>query len=124
MANMYSVVDTFDFTYLCADPKDADVISVPVKPGNGVVNRGTVLFRGTNGQYEPAATGDVIATNNLVVLNETVDTSGSVAEIAAVYRAGRLIGSKVTLAAGAALTEAHKVVLRAQGIKLDPAINV
>lgn len=124
MASIYAKVDEFNYTYLCADPKDADVISVPVKPGNGVVERGTVMFREANGQYSPAATADVVATKDLVVINETVDTTGEVAEVAAVYRAGRLIDEKVKLAAGAELSAANKIVLRAQGIKLDPAINV
>ena len=41
------------------------------------------------------------------------------AEDAAAYRKGRFVSGRVTLAAGAALTAAHKVVLRKQDIVFD-----
>ena len=65
-------------------------------------------------------------TNQLVVLGEAVAAGSApaagvvaVAEDAKAYRAGIFVDGAVKLAAGAALTDAHKVVLRQQGIVFD-----
>lgn len=79
--------------------------------------------------WAPAASANAVATNQLVVLNETVNTAGvateggTIAEDAAAYRAGRLIAGMVTLAAGATLTAEAVLALRNQGIVLDQKTN-
>ena len=119
---MYKVIATNDATYLLHDPQGADVIAVPLEPGNGTIHRGTILYRKSSGMYAPAATGDVVSTNNLVVLDEEVNTDANmtIAEDAKAYRAGRLIAGKVTLKADGTVTAAHALVLRGQGILLEP----
>lgn len=119
---MYNVIGENNPTYLLADPQGADVIAVPCEPGNGTVKRGTILYRKSSGMYAPAETGDVVITNNLVVLDEEVNTDANlaIAEDARAYRAGRLIAGKVTLKANGAVTAAHALVLRNQGIVLNP----
>lgn len=126
MSDLYGVVGTSDYANLLADPLGADKISIPCEPGNGDVAIGTVMYRKASGMYAPAAAANAIATNQLVVLGENVATgtapaSGvvAVAEDAAAYRAGIFVDGAVKLAAGAALTDAIKVVLRGQGIKFD-----
>lgn len=119
--SMYEEIGVSNPQYLLADPQGAEVIAIPLEPGNGVIARGTVMYRKANGMYAPAAAAEVTATNMLVVLNETVDTSAhqSIAEDASAYRAGRMILGKVTLKAGAALSAADQVVLRGQNIVFD-----
>lgn len=124
MSELYSVIGISENDQLLADPQGADVISVPVEPGNGDIKRGTILYRKASGLWAPAASAAVATTNMLVVLKEDVASGasvveGSVAEDAAVYRAGRFISGKVTLANDGTVTDAHKVVLRKQGIVFD-----
>lgn len=126
MSELYSTIGTSGYDQLLADPQDADVIAIPCEPGNGTVKRGTVMYRKASGLWAPAATANVVNTNQLAVLNEEVATGSApgsgetaTAEDAAAYRAGRFIDGRVTLASDAALTEAHKVILRQQGIVFD-----
>lgn len=118
---MYDVIGKSNPTYLLADPNGADVFSIPCEPKNGTVARGTVMVRKETGLWAPAATADVAETNQLAVLDQTVDTDAGqkVAEDAKAYRAGKFIYGKVNLKAGAALTAAHLVVLRKQGFVFD-----
>ncbi len=119
--SLYEVIGTNNPEYLLADPQGADIIAVSCEPGNGTVKRGTVMYRKDNGMYAPADTGNVTASNMLVVLDESVNTNANmaVAEDARAYRAGRLIYGKVTLASDAALSAANIAVLRGQGIVFD-----
>lgn len=133
MASMYEVIGTSAPAYLLADPQGADVIAVPVEPGNGEIKRGTLLYRKSNGMYAPAATSQMSTSYNLVVLNEDVDSGasvavGAVAEDAAAYRAGRFIDGKVLYYNSSAsefqkVTAEHKLVLRQFGIVFDPDEN-
>ncbi|MDD3881898.1 MAG: InlB B-repeat-containing protein [Eubacteriales bacterium] len=122
---MYNVIGTNNPTYLLADPQGADLIAIPCEPGNGTVKRGTIMYRKSSGMYAPAATGDVVITNNLAVLDEEVNTDASmtIAEDARAYRAGRLVAGKVTLKSDGTVTAAHALVLRNQGIMLDRMEN-
>lgn len=124
MSELYSVIGTSANEQLLADPQGADIISVPVAPGNGDIKRGTILYRTATGLWAPAASANIDNDNMLVVLNEEVASgdsvgAGAVAEDAAAYRAGCFISGKVTLANDGTVTEAHKVVLRKQGIVFD-----
>lgn len=125
MSNLFGNIGKFDYDYLLADPNGADKIAIPCKPGNGVIARGTVMFREANGMYSPAAASDAVATNSLVVLDEAVDTSAdaSIAEDAAAYRAGRMIDGRVKLKDGAELTDSVKLVLRQQGIVFNHMVG-
>lgn len=119
--SMYEVIGTYNPEYLLADPKGADPIAIALKPGNGKITRGTLMYRESNGMYSPAADGQVSTSYMLVVLNEDVDTgnsvsANSVAEAAAAYRAGRFIDGAVKLASNAELSAANKVVLNLMGI--------
>ena len=123
--SLYETVGTASYVNLLADPNHAQKLTVPVAPGQATLTKGTVLYRGANGMYSAAATAQVTDSNYLVVLAEDVDTtvSATIAEDADAFRAGVFIDGKVKLAAGAALTAAHKVVLREQGIVFSPDTN-
>lgn len=130
MSELYKKIGESGYDQLLADPQGADVIAVPCEPGNGDIKRGTILYRKASGLWAPAAAAQIVNTNQLVVLNEDVATGNApasgttvTAEDAAAYRAGRFIAGRVTLAADAALTEAHKVILRQQGIVFDQKEN-
>ena len=130
MSELYKKIGESGYDQLLADPQGADVIAVPCEPGNGDIKRGTILYRKASGLWAPAAAAQIVNTNQLVVLNEAVATGSApesgktvTAEDAAAYRAGRFIDGRVTLAADAALTEAHKVILRQQGIVFDQKEN-
>lgn len=123
--SMYEVIGTNDPEYLLADPNGADIIAIPCKPGNGTINRGTVMYRGTDGMWLPAAAAEAVDTNFLAVLDESVDTdsNATIAEDARAYRAGRLIAGRVTLKDGAALTADVQLALRKQGIVFDRMVS-
>ena len=74
MSSIYGKIGESKPDYLLSDPKDGDKIAVPMYPGNGVVKRGTLLFRESNGMYSPAAAADAVDNNSLVVLDDTVET--------------------------------------------------
>ena len=126
MSEMYSTIGSRAYSNLLADPQGADLISIPCEPGNGDVAAGTVMYRKSSGLYAPAATAQVTASNQLVVRKEDVATGAApgsgktaTAEDAAAYRAGCFVDGAVKLAAGAAVTAAHKVILRGQNIVFD-----
>ena len=126
MSELYTKIGESVYDQLLADPQGADMIAVPCEPGNGDIKRGTILYRKASGLWAPAAAAQIVNTNQLVVLNEAVSTGSApasgetaTAEDAAAYRAGCFIDGRVTLTADAALTEAHKVILRQQGIVFD-----
>lgn len=122
MSDLYNVVGTATYKNILADPQGADVIGVPCEPGAGVIPAGTVVYRKSSGLWAAAATANVVATNQLAVLKEDVDTgaaSNKIAADAAAYRAGIFIDGVVTLASAAALSDANKAVLRGQGIVFD-----
>ena len=126
MSELYSVNGKSEYDQLLSDPNTGDVIAIPCKPGSGTIKRGTVMFRGEKGLWEPATTAEVTVEKQLVVLNETVDTGcapgggeTATAAEAAAYRSGSFIAGRVTLKEDAELSEENKVVLRLQGIVFD-----
>ena len=122
--SVYEVIGRNEPNYLLYDPDGAERIAVPMEPGAGTVNRGTVCYRKESGMYAAAAASQAVGTNYLVVLDETVDTGdGDTAVAATAVRSGKLVKGKVTLAAGAELTDAIVLVLRQQGIVLAPMVG-
>lgn len=119
--SLYNVIGRNEPDYLLAAPQGADVIAIPCEPGAGVISRGTVMYRKATGLYAPADSGSVNTSNMLVILDEEINTDANlaIAESARAYRAGRLVYSRVKLKDGAALTDAHRVTLRGQGIVFD-----
>lgn len=119
--SMYEIIGKNNPEYLLADPEGCDLIAIPCEPKNGTIKRGTVVYRKDSGMYAPAAAANVIADNQLAVLDETVDTDANetVAEDARAFRGGRLIYGKVFLSGDVALTAANLAVLRGEGIVFD-----
>lgn len=126
MSELYSVIGSSTYKNLLADPQGADLIGVPVEPGNGELAAGTVLYRKSNGLWAPAATAQMSTSYQLIVLKEDVDTGATVgaeavAEDAAAYRAGRFVDGAVkyyntSASEYQAIDAAGKLVLRHFGI--------
>lgn len=101
-------------------------VGIAVKPGNGTLERGTVMMMGTDGLYAPAVTAKF--TGALAVLDETVESGDSATGIAPsvrAYSAGRFLKAKLKLAAGT-LAAADLLEMRRQGIlveDMDGSVN-
>lgn len=121
MSKLYETIGKKDPTYLMASPEGCQREAVSVEPGNGTVARGTVMYRKASGMYAPATAAEAIADNDLVVVDESVDTAANptIAEVAGVYRAGRLVRDRVLLADGSPVDDAVALVLRQQGFHMD-----
>lgn len=125
MENLFGTIGTHAPSYLLASNYDADAISISVEPGNGTIPAGAVMYRKTGVLYAPAASANITDSNNLVVLRDDVDTttSATVAVAAAAYRRAKFIAGKVLVKNGAdyeAISAAHAIVLRKQGMELSP----
>ena len=131
MSNLYEVIGTSTPEALLADPINARPIAIPMEPGNGVVKRGTVVYRKSSGMWAAAGTSQISTSYALAIMNEEVDTgngvsAGTVAENAAAYQTGRFIDGKVKYDNSGTLTDvtaAHKVVLGLQGIFFDQSVE-
>ena len=131
MANLYETIGTSTPEHLLADPINARPIAIPMEPGNGVIKRGTVVYRKSTGLWTKAGTSQISTSYALAVMNEEIDTgtavsAGAVAENAAAYQTGRFISGKVKYDNSGTLTDvtaAHKVVLGLQGIFFDQSVE-
>lgn len=127
--NLYDTIGERKYDNLLADERNAETIAINMEPGSGIVKRGTVVYRKATGFWAPAAAANAVITNQLAVMDETVDTTGiagegtTTAEVARAFRSGTFITGKVTLAADAAVTAAVAVVLRTQGIVFDQMVG-
>lgn len=129
MSSMYETIGTQTYPDLLADVHNIDTFAINMEPGNGTVKRGTIVYRKSNGFWAPAEAANAVITNQLAVLDETIDTTGivgeesTIAEVARAFRAGTFITGKVTLANDAAVTASVAVVLREQGILFDQMVG-
>ena len=98
----------------------ADVVTVQLKAGSGVLKRGTVVTGANGGELSPVAAA-LSATNGTYILAE--DTDVSVATVATAYRTGHFNRNKLITNGSYALTAADEVILRAAGILLSDAIE-
>ena len=121
MANeLYAVLGTSKDYSLLAGTGTETEIGVALAPGNGVVERGTIIKKGENGLYAPAATGTLSGGECAVLMSDT-DTGAEgtgVAPSAAAFRTGRFLTGKAKLASGE-LSAADVLELRRQGIIFD-----
>ena len=123
--SLYETIGNRSYENLLADGRNAETIAINMEPGNGTVKRGTVVYRKETGFWAPAAAGNAVITNQLAVLDEEVDTTGTpgdgstTAAVARAFRSGNFITGKVTLASDAAVTDAAAATMRTQGIVFD-----
>lgn len=128
MSKLYNTVGTSAPDQILAKV-EADPIAVNLLPGQGELQRGTLLYKDANGFYAKAASAQITTSYDLVVLNEDMDTGNggtAVAEVAAAYREGTFIDGRVKYNSGGTMesvTAAHKVALRLFGIKFSQSVE-
>ena len=118
---IYSVLGQAVDISLLAGTGTEKAIGVALKPGNGLILRGTVIQKDADGLYGPAATGEM-ANGECAVLasdEDTGDEASGVAGSASAYKSGCFIRNKLVLAAGGTLSAADLLELRRQGITVD-----
>lgn len=117
---MYSVLGQAADISLLAGTGTEKEIGIALKPGNGVILRGTLVQKGADGLYVPAKSGEMANGECAVLIHDenTGEEASGVAGSASAYKSGRFIRGKLGLATGA-LTAADLLELRRQGITVD-----
>lgn len=124
METIFNVIGSKTFKNLLADPKGADLITVPVYPNVSALSAGALLTRNSAGLWEPIASGSIADNVELVVLMEDVPANDTaIATDATVARAGCFIDGVVKESGGNAPTAAQKLILRKQGIVFKPDVT-
>lgn len=95
----------------------ADVVTVKLAAGTGILKRGTVVTGAAGAELAPAATA-LSATNGTYILTD--DTDGAVATA---YRTGHFARNKLHTDGSYTLTAADEEILRNAGILLSDAIE-
>lgn len=98
----------------------ADVVTVKLKAGTGVLARGTIVTGTPGGELAPVAAA-LNGSNGAYILTD--DTDVSVATVATAYRTGHFNRNKLITNGTYALTAADEEILRAAGILLSDAIE-
>ena len=83
MSKLYDTIGTSTVEQILAKV-EADPIAVNLLPGQGVMKRGTVLYKNASGFYLPAGTSQISTSYDLVVLNEDVDTGNDGTAVAGI----------------------------------------
>ena len=124
METIFNVIGSKTFKNLLADPKGADLITVPVYPNVAALSAGALLTRNSAGLWEPIASGSIADNVELVVLMEDVPANDTaIATDATAARAGCFIDGVVKESGGSAPTAAQKLILRKQGIVFKPDVT-
>jgi hypothetical protein len=110
----------FDNLINSANPP-AEVFSVELKAGQGVLERGTLLAIADGGMVKisAATTGKANA-----VLAETIDTGTGDAVVGIAYRAGHFNTNSLIVADGYEITAADREALRIAGILISDAVEM
>lgn len=103
----------------------AEVTNVPVKAGQGVLKRGSVLVSKDAGGYQLASEA-VLATDAPVVLADDIDTGATEGEavFAVAYRTGHFNTNSLIVAGGYEITPGDKEALRAYSILISDAVEI
>jgi hypothetical protein len=124
METIFNVIGSKTYKNLLADPKGADLITVPVYPNVSALSAGALLTRNSAGLWQPIASGSIADNVELVVLMEDVPANDTaIATDATVARAGCFIDGVVKESGGNAPTAAQKLILRKQGIVFKPDVD-
>ena len=98
----------------------AEVATVQLKAGTGVLKRGTIVTGAAGGELAPVSAA-LVATNGTYILTD--DTDVSVATVASAYRTGHFNRNKLITNGSYVLTAADEEILRSAGILLSDAIE-
>ena len=98
----------------------ADVVTVQIAAGNGILKRYTVVTGTAGGSLAPVSAA-LKPENGTYIIADDVDATG--AAVATAYRTGHFNRNKLITNGSYALTAADEEVLRAAGILLSDAIE-
>ena len=98
----------------------ADVVTVQLKAGTGILKRGTIVTGTAGGELAPVAAA-LNASNGTYILTD--DTDISVATVATAFRTGHFNRNKLSTNGSYVLTAADEEILRTAGILLSDAIE-
>ena len=98
----------------------ADVVTVQLKAGSGVLKRGTIVTGTAGGQLSPVSAA-LTASNGTYIIADDVDATS--AAVATAYRTGHFNRNKLITNGSYKLSAADEEVLRAAGILLSDAIE-
>lgn len=119
--NLNETIGAVDFDGLfVANVPVADVVTVTLAAGSGVVKRGTVITGDAGGELAPVSAA-LVATKAIYILTDDTDTTE--AAVATAYRTGHFARNKL-ITAGYDLTKADEEILRNAGILLADAIEI
>lgn len=99
----------------------ADVVTVKLKAGTGILKRGTVVTGDAGAELAPAAAA-LSATNGTYILTDDTDVTAADVEATA-YRTGHFARNKLIFSGEYTLTPADEEALRAAGILLSDALD-
>ena len=98
----------------------ADVVTVKLAAGNGILKRGTVVTGAAGDELAPAEAA-LSATNGTYILTD--DTDVTAGAVATAYRTGHFARTKLHTDGSYTLTAADEEILRNAGILLSDAIE-
>lgn len=96
----------------------ADVVTVKLNAGTGILKRGTVVTGAAGADLAPAAAA-LSATNGTYILTDDTDAGA----VATAYRTGHFARNKLHTDGSYTLTAADEEILRNAGILLSDAIE-
>lgn len=100
----------------------AEVFSVKLKSGQGVLERGSLLAKGDDDAMELISSSTTGKAN--AILADPIDTGDSDPVNGIAYRTGHFNGNALTVAEGYEITAADKEALRVAGILLSDAVEI
>ena len=99
----------------------ADVVTVKLAAGEGVLKRGTIVTGTPGGQLAPASAA-LKSTDGTYNLTDDVDVSAGA--VATAYRSGHFARNKVITGGNYTITAADEEILRNAGILFADAIEI
>ena len=109
----------FDNLFHGVNPS-AEVFSVELAAGQGILERGTLLATADGGMVKISA--DTTGKANAVLADDADTTGGAVTAVA--YRTGHFNGNALIVADGYEITAADKEALRVAGILISDAVEI
>ena len=113
-------IGTVEYDGIINSACHADVVTVKIAGGNGVLKRGTIVTGTAGGALAPASAA-ISAVNGAYILTDDIDATNET--VATAYRTGYFNRNKLITNGSYALTAADEEVLRAAGILLSDAIE-
>lgn len=120
--NLNEVIGTVEYDGLfVSNVPVADVVTVKLAAGAGVLKRGTVVTGTAGGELAPVKAA-LVATDAVYVLTDDIDATETT--VATAYRTGHFAKNKLHTNGAYALVAADMEIMRKSGILLDDAIEI